>query len=81
MQIRNTSSAVLATVIDYSFAEANHLFKDSGWLDDDDMTPVGYDMTSYAGQTVRLYFGAFNDGDGAATGMYVDEVSLVACPP
>jgi len=33
MQILSTSNAVLATVVDYSFAEANHLFKDSGWLD------------------------------------------------
>ena len=37
--------------------------------------------TAYAGQAVRLYVGVFNDGDGAPSGMYVDEVSLVACPP
>ena len=40
-----------------------------------------FDLSAYAGQTVRLYFGVFNDGDGAATGMYVDEVTLVVCPP
>lgn len=40
----------------------------------------GFDLSAYAGQTVRLYFGVFNDGDGAATGMYVDEVTLVVCP-
>jgi hypothetical protein len=40
-----------------------------------------YDLSAYAGQAVKLYFGVFNDGDGAATGMFVDEVTLVACPP
>ena len=40
-----------------------------------------YDLSAFAGQTVRLYFGVVNDGDGAPTGMYVDEVTLVVCPP
>jgi len=54
----------------------------SGRVDDRAWAEVGsFDLSGYAGQTVRLYFGVFNDGDGAATGMYVDEVSLVACPP
>jgi hypothetical protein len=54
----------------------------SGRVDDRAWTEAGsFDLSGYAGQTVRLYFGVFNDGDGAATGMYVDEVSLVACPP
>jgi hypothetical protein len=54
----------------------------SGRLNDSAWTPYGpYDLSAYAGQTVRLYFGVFNDGDGAPTGMYVDEVTLVACSP
>jgi uncharacterized repeat protein (TIGR01451 family) len=78
MQIRNTSNAVLATVIDYSFAEANHLFKDSGWLDDNNAVPVGYSMTSYAGQTVRLYFYQENSFNNFyETWTYIDDVSLV----
>ncbi len=78
MQIRNTSNAVLATVIDYSFAEANHLFKDSGWLDDDNAVPVGYSMTAYAGQTVRLYFYQENSFNNFyETWTYIDDVSLV----
>jgi hypothetical protein len=40
-----------------------------------------FDLSAYAGQAVRLYVGVFNDGDGAPSGMYVDEVSLIACPP
>ena len=67
------------------------LFNDSGtliktlWsrrLDDRVWVQYGsFDLSAYAGQTVRLYFGVFNDEDGAATGMYVDEVTLVVCPP
>jgi hypothetical protein len=34
------------------------------------------DLTKYQGQTFRLYFGTFNNGDGGVTGMYVDDVSL-----
>ena len=33
----------------------------------------------YAGQTVKLVFGAFNDGGDGVTGMYVDDVSLEVC--
>jgi len=78
MQIRSTSGAVLATVVDYSFGEANHLFKDSGWLDDDGAAPVGYAMTAYAGQTVRLYFYQENSFNNFyETWTYIDDVSLV----
>ena len=78
MQIRNTSNAVLATVVEYSFAEANHLFKDSGWIDDDGAAPAGYAMTGYAGQTVRLYFYQENSFNNFyETWTYIDDVSLV----
>ena len=39
------------------------------------------DLLGYAGQTVKLHFGAFNDGEGGVTGMYVDDVSLEICAP
>lgn len=35
-----------------------------------------FDVTKYKGQTIRLYFGTFNNGYGGVTGMYVDDVSL-----
>jgi hypothetical protein len=67
------------------------LYDDSGgllktfWsrrLNDTVWTEYGpYDLAAYAGRSVRLYFGVFNDGDGAPTGMYVDEVTLLVCPP
>jgi hypothetical protein len=45
---------------------------------------VSYDLTEalrdYAGESVRLYFGVVNDGDGEGKAyMRVDEVSLVVC--
>jgi YVTN family beta-propeller protein len=40
-----------------------------------------YSLDEYQGQTVRIAFGAYNDGDGQATAMYVDDVALRACTP
>jgi hypothetical protein len=37
------------------------------------------DLVDYAGQAIKLYFGASNDGQAEATGMYVDDVSLEVC--
>jgi len=40
-----------------------------------------YDLGAYAGQTVAVYFNAYNDGDGGGvTGFYLDDVSVEACP-
>lgn len=38
-----------------------------------------YDLTNFAGQTVVLYFGAFNDGAGGKLGYYLDEVVFEVC--
>lgn len=43
--------------------------------------PYTFDLSAYAGQTVRLHFGVYNDGAGGITGMYVDDASLRACAP
>jgi hypothetical protein len=40
-----------------------------------------FDLADYAGQTIKLHFGAYNDGVGAVTAMYVDDVSLEICSP
>lgn len=39
-----------------------------------------YDLAAYAGQTVRLYFGVYNDGWSGSAGMFVDAVKLEICP-
>jgi hypothetical protein len=38
-----------------------------------------FDLMAYAGRTIKLHFGAYNDGWGGATGMYLDDVSLELC--
>lgn len=38
-----------------------------------------FDLSAYIGQSFWLHFGVFNDGTGGTTGMFVDDVSLVAC--
>ena len=47
---------------------------------DQEWTLYELDVGSYAGQTVKLQFGAYNDGEGGVTAMYVDDVSLEVCP-
>ena len=37
-------------------------------------------LGDFAGRTVQIHFGTFNDGDGRSTAMYVDDASLIACP-
>jgi photosystem II stability/assembly factor-like uncharacterized protein len=39
--------------------------------------PFTFDLLPFAGQSVRLHFGSYNNGTGGRTGMYVDDVSLV----
>jgi|GEM_PF-1545447 len=40
------------------------------------------DLSAYAGQTVRLVLGTYNDGAGGRTALYVDDASLlVSYPP
>lgn len=37
------------------------------------------DLRKYAGQTIKIEFGTYNDGFDGITAMYVDDVSLIAC--
>ncbi|MCX6047644.1 MAG: hypothetical protein NT075_21310, partial [Chloroflexi bacterium] len=39
------------------------------------------DVTAFRGQTFYLYFNVFNDGNGARTWAYLDEVALNICYP
>ncbi len=40
-----------------------------------------FDLAAFAGQTIQLYFGVYNNGVTGVTGMYVDDVSLRVCVP
>ena len=62
-QVRNTSGTTLAQIMKVcSNAQA--------W------TQVTYDLTSYKGQTIQIYFNDHQDGFGDLTYMYVDDVSV-----
>ncbi len=41
---------------------------------------MAFDLSSWQGQTIQLYFNVYNDGKGGKTSMFLDDVSLTACP-
>ncbi|HWZ78195.1 MAG TPA: hypothetical protein VNX87_16750 [Candidatus Sulfotelmatobacter sp.] len=62
-QVQNTSGTMLAQIMKVcSNAQA--------W------TQVTYDLTSYKGQTIRIYFNDHQDGFGDLTYMYLDDISV-----
>ena len=42
-------------------------------------TAYQFDVSPFAGQTIQLYFGVYNNGYAGVTGMYVDDVALLSC--
>jgi hypothetical protein len=38
-----------------------------------------FDLTYYKGQTIRIYFGSYNNGYGGVTSMYLDDLSFDSC--
>ncbi len=78
VDIRTTGNVQRERVLFYAFSEYNDIYKDSGWLSDDNLVPVGHDVTAYAGQTIRLYFEQANLLDALyETWTYIDDVSLI----
>jgi hypothetical protein len=39
-----------------------------------------FDLSGYAGRTIQLQFGSYNDGYNGVTALYVDDASLWVCP-
>ncbi|MBU8921694.1 MAG: DUF11 domain-containing protein [Bacteroidales bacterium] len=73
VEVRDLSDNVLATVVNFSFDEWNNQFKDSGWIG-----PGGFDMSPWAGQTVRIHFRQENTYDNLfETWTFIDDVSLI----
>jgi hypothetical protein len=62
-QVQNSSGALLAQILKVCS-------NTQAW------TQVTYDLTSYKGQTIRIYFNDHQDGYGDLTYMYVDDVSV-----
>jgi len=48
--------------------------KDQGWVYKE------FNLISYAGDTIQINFGSYNDGYGGVTSLYVDDVRLDVCP-
>jgi len=48
-------------------------------VQEEEWVRIEKDLTAYAGWTLRLYFNVFNDGDGNATALYVDDVEVEVC--
>ena len=63
--------------------EYGQLLETLFWAQSDDRQwqALAFDLRPYAGQTIRIHFGSFNNGLGPVTAMYVDDVSLLVCPP
>lgn len=40
-----------------------------------------FDLSSYRGQSIVVYFNAYNDGAGGSTAMVIDDISLRVCRP
>lgn len=43
-------------------------------------TQYSFSLTAYAGQTIWLHFGTYNDGWNGVSSMFVDDVSFELCP-
>ncbi len=40
-----------------------------------------FDLKKYAGKTISIQFGVYNDGGNGVTSMYVDDITLSTCAP
>ena len=77
-EIRDTSNNTLESVLSLMFTDPSYIFKDSGWISDNGVAPAGFDLSAYAGQTIRVYFQQANTNDHLwETWAYVDDVSVV----
>jgi len=50
------------------------LVNDDGWVEQT------HDLTAWRGESLAIYFNAYNDGASGRTWMYVDDVAIEVCP-
>jgi len=43
-------------------------------------TNYTFDLSNYIGRSIYIQFGTYNDGLDGITSMYMDDVTLQACP-
>ena len=81
----NAGAAYLAVSDDAQYVfildENNQWLETLVWQRSNDQawTSRRFDLTGYAGQDIKVHFGASNDGSDGVTAMYVDDVSLEIC--
>jgi hypothetical protein len=49
-------------------------------LENKDWTRLEYDLRKYAGETIQINFGTYNDGLNGVSSLYVDDVKFEVCP-
>lgn len=49
--------------------------------DDQEWVYMAYDLMPFAGRTIKLHFGVYNNGVAGVTGMYLDDVSVLVETP
>ena len=57
------------------------LFVQNYWYPDGLWVYHEYDLSMFKGMAVKLQFGVSNDGWYGVTSMFVDDASLIVCPP
>jgi hypothetical protein len=66
VRVLNASNAVIGTLL---YMRSNNAF----W------SYHTFDLSSYAGQTIKIEIGVYNDGTDGITALYADDVSLQLC--
>ncbi len=75
-QIRSTSNSILETLLEETAPSGGSGWKERPWK------CFSYDLSAYAGQTIRIYFEAGNTADNLfGTYAYVDDVKLLSWLP
>lgn len=80
-------NAMMADPIRGQFVELvllapNGTVLDKPWRSQNDSrtwNQMSFDLSRWRGRTLQIYFNVYNDGQGGTAGMFLDDVSLVAC--
>jgi DNA-binding beta-propeller fold protein YncE len=61
---------------------ANNVLERLLWTRSDarEWSELVFDLTGYAGQTVKIHVGTYNDGVHGVTSLFVDDAALIVCP-
>ena len=80
---RETASILSNTTIEWVLADLAVLSAGDAWLrtllsqrsNSATWTFQQFDLGAYKGQSIKLYFGSYNNGSGGMTALYVDDMA------